>query len=244
METIRPTDHTRPARLHDWVSGAGTLAALVAFGALFAGRLWLALLAAVAAAAAVAYARRASRRHPGPMPYALRWVLYLPRWPLTPARLGAILAPRPGERVLELGPGVGIYSLPMATALRPDGKLDALDLQPEMLADLVRRAGAAGVTNIATAEGDAQRLPYADGTFDAAYLIGVLGEIPDPPTALRELRRVLKPDGRLVVGEVLGLDPDAVRLATLCELATQAGFIFERRLGPRAGYFARFAPAP
>jgi ubiquinone/menaquinone biosynthesis C-methylase UbiE len=178
------------------------------------------------------------------MPYSLRWVLYLPRWPLTPARLRSILEPRAGERMLELGPGVGIYSIPMAKALMPGGVVETLDIQPEMLADLARRSAAAGVANIVTTDGDAQQLPFADGSFDGAYLIGVLGEIPDPPAALRELRRVLKPDGRLVIGEVLGLDPDAVRLTTLCAMARDAGFAFERRLGPRVGYFARFTVAP
>ena len=231
-------------RLHDWVSGAATVAAIGAPVMLIAGRPWLAGLCAAAAFAGALAARRSSRRHPAPMPYAMRWVLYLPRWPLSPTRLAAILQPRSGERVLELGPGVGIYSLPIAASLAPGGTLETLDIQPEMLASLVRRAADAGVTNIGAAEGDAQRLPHADGSFDAAYLVGVLGEIPDPSAALRELRRVLKPGGRLVVGEVLGLDPDAVRLATLRTLAHEARDSRSSAvLGPRFGYFARFAVA-
>jgi ubiquinone/menaquinone biosynthesis C-methylase UbiE len=127
------------------------------------------------------------------MPFGLRWVLYLPRWPLTEARLRTILAPRPGERILEIGPGVGIYALPIAAALTPGGSLDVIDIQPEMLAVLDRRAHASGVRNITANRGDAQRLPYEDAAFDAAYVIGVLGEIPDPASALKELRRVLQP---------------------------------------------------
>lgn len=174
------------------------------------------------------------------MPYALRWLLFLPRWPTTVARLRAILEPKAGERILEIGPGVGIYALPIAAALGSSGTLEALDIQSEMLATLARRARAAGVTNLVATEGDAQRLPYADASFDAAYLVGVLGEVPDPSLALRELRRILKPGGRLVVGEVIFADPDAVRLPTLCALARAAGLTPERRLGPRFGYFARF----
>lgn len=109
-----------------------------------------------------------------------------------------------------------------------------------MLDVLRRRAAAAGAANITDSLGDAQRLTHADATFDVAYLIGVLGEIPDPALALRELRRVLKPHGRLVIGEVLGLDPDAVRLPVLRSMAEQAGFAFERRLGPPMAFFARF----
>lgn len=174
------------------------------------------------------------------MPYALRWVLYGPRWPLSAARLRRVLDPRPGERILEVGPGVGIYSLPIAAALGPDGRLDGLDVQRNMLGVLARRARRARVTNIVPTEGDAQRLPYPEGTFDAAYLIGVLGEVPDAAAALRELRRVLRPGGRLVIGEALVLDPDGVRLRPLCEAAHRAGFSLERRLGPRFAYFARF----
>jgi SAM-dependent methyltransferase len=229
----------RTPRLHDWASVAGTIAALVALVAIVAGNVALAVVAALVSAGLAVAARAASQRHPAPMPYALRWVLYLPRWPLSVARLLRILEPRAGERLLEIGPGVGIYGVPIARALR-GGSLDALDVQPEMLAVLERRARAAGVTNLVAAEGDAHRLSYPDATFDGAYLIGVLGEIPDPDAALRELRRVLKPGGRLVVGEVLVLDPDAVRLPTLQDAAQRAGFAFERRLGPPVAYFARF----
>ena len=95
-----------------------------------------------------------------------------------------------------------------------DETLDVFDVQHAMLDDVMARARAQGVTNIRAKQGDAQELPYRDGTFDGAYLVGVLGEIPDEHTALRELRRVLKPNGRLVIGEVF-FDPDFVRFSSL-----------------------------
>jgi ubiquinone/menaquinone biosynthesis C-methylase UbiE len=117
--------------------------------------------------------------------------------------------------------------------------LDVLDVQQEMLDAVVRRARAAGITNIASRQGDAAHLPYADQTFDGAYLITVLGEIPDGDSALRELARVLKPTGRLVIGELF-VDPDFVSLRTLRARAEQAGFVFSRKVGSTLAYLARF----
>jgi ubiquinone/menaquinone biosynthesis C-methylase UbiE len=97
--------------------------------------------------------------------------------------------------------------------------------------------------NIRPRLGDAQALPYDDATFDAAYLVTVLGEIADQDAALRELRRVLRPNGRLVVGELFG-DPHMVGERSLRRRATAAGLRFERRIGPRWGYFAVLRRAP
>lgn len=182
-----------------------------------------------------------SRKYPGPMPYFLRWVLLLPRGPHSPRHLLKVLQPRSGERILEVGPGIGIHALPVASALAPGGVLAVLDVQQEMLADLMQRAVKAGVTNIAPERADVQALPYRDHVFDAAFLIGVLGELPDEVGALRELRRVLKPDGRLVVGEVF-VDPDFVSLRKLAGKAAAAGFDLVRSAGPRASYLALLRP--
>ncbi|WP_394824515.1 class I SAM-dependent methyltransferase [Pendulispora albinea] len=228
-------------RLHDWVTAAAGITALAGLGALVLRQRTAAAICASACLATILAARWSSQRTPSPMPYTLRWVLYLPRWPLSVGRLREALGVRPGERVLELGPGVGIYSLPMASTLVPGGSLEVLDIQSEMLATLRYRAERAGIGNIVTTQGDAQHLPYPDAAFDAAYVIGVLGELPDPEAALNELRRVLKPNGRLVVGEALVVDPDGVRLAPLCDMAARAGFVFERKLGLRAAYFAAFS---
>jgi len=114
-----------------------------------------------------------------------------------------------------------------------------LDVQQKMLDSVARRAAGAGITNVIPTQGDAQALPYPDASIDAAYLTLVLGEIPDQERALGELRRVLKPDGRLVEGEVLG-DPHYVPVGVLRERAETAGLAFERRVGGTLGYFARF----
>jgi ubiquinone/menaquinone biosynthesis C-methylase UbiE len=82
-------------------------------------------------------------------------------------------------------------------------------------------------------------LPYPDSTFDAAYMTVTLGEILDQDAALRELRRVLKPGGRLVVGEIFG-DPHMVTFGSLRARAEEAELRFEQRLGGKLAYFARF----
>lgn len=181
------------------------------------------------------------RKNPSACPYSQRFWVEAPHPFITRRRLREALAPEPGERVLEVGPGTGYYALSVAEWLGPTGTLDVFDLQQEMLDHVMRRAQERGIANISPTRGDARSLPYPDGTFDAAYLAAVLGEIPDQGAALRELRRVLKPDGRLVVGEIL-LDPHVVTFGKLRHQAEAAGLVFERRFGGRLGYFARFRP--
>lgn len=228
-------------RRQDWAF-LGALGGLVAAGvALLVGStLWAGALALAVAVIAVA-ARQWSRTQPGPMSHALSWVLRLPRGPHSPGRLTRILGPLPRERILEVGPGIGIHALLIAKAIEPGGTLDAIDVQDTMILDLSARAEAAGIKNIVPACGDATKLAYADATFDAAFLITVLGEIPDQDAALRELRRVLKPSGRLIIGEMI-VDPDFIPLRELRDHAARAGFLFERNSGSSLAYLARFRP--
>jgi len=155
------------------------------------------LIAAAAAAAAAAWWWADS----APYPYAQHWLLDLPLPFLTNRRLDALLGVRPGERVLEVGPGTGLQALHVAGVLGARGRLDIVDIQQPMLDHVMRRAAARAISSIVPARADARDMPFEDGSFDAAYLVTVLGEIPDPPAAVREIRRVLKPGGRLVVGE-------------------------------------------
>jgi ubiquinone/menaquinone biosynthesis C-methylase UbiE len=174
------------------------------------------------------------RRRPVPCPYGARFVLTGPRPFLSRRRLREALAMRPRERVLEIGPGTGYYTLDIA---RRVGALDVVDVQQEMLDHTLDRATEAGLTNVTATRADATALPFPDGTFHAAYLVTVLGEVPDQEGALRELARVLTPGGRLVVGEAL-LDPHWVAPAALAVRAARVGLRVERRLGPPFAYFA------
>jgi len=195
-------------------------------------------LALVGAASLRAYVAR-QRKDPSACPYGLRFSLDLPHPSVTRSRLREMLSTEPGQRVLEVGPGTGYYALQAARWLDPGGTLEVLDLQQEMLDHTMRRAHALGVSNIVPTRGDAQALPYPDDHFDAAYLVATLGEVPDKGRALRELRRVLKRGGRLVVGEVL-LDPHRVYFGELLRLTETAGLDHERTLKGTLGYFAAF----
>ncbi len=179
------------------------------------------------------------RKNPSACPYGQRFWVEPPHPLITRSRLRQVLAPQPGERVLEVGPGTGYYTLPVAESIAPGGQLDVFDLQQQMLDHTMRRAGEAGIDNLVPTQGDARELPYPDATFDAAYLTAVLGEIPDQDTALCQLTRVLKPGGRLVVGELFG-DPHWVSPKRLRERAERVGLNFTDRSGTPFGYFARF----
>jgi len=178
------------------------------------------------------------RKNPSACPYSQRFWVEAPHPFITRDRLREILEPKPGERVLEIGPGTGYYTLDMAEWVGPDGTVEIFDLQQEMLDHTIRRARERGLWNVNPTQGDAQRLPYEDDSFDAALLVATLGEIPDQDAALREVARVLRPGGRLIVGELFG-DPHMVTVGSLERRGEAAGLRLTGRVGPALGYFAR-----
>jgi SAM-dependent methyltransferase len=182
------------------------------------------------------------RKNPSACPYGQRFWVEAPHPIITRARLRQVLRPDPGERLLELGVGTGYYSLDLAEWLGPEGKLELFDLQQKFLDHVMRAAGERGLTNLVPTQGDATALPFEDDSMDAAILTAVLGEIPDTAAALREIRRVLKPSGRLVVGELFG-DPHFTTLGSLKAQAGDAGLSYQEHSGNWFGYFARLRPA-
>ncbi len=178
------------------------------------------------------------RKNPSACPYGQRFWVEAPHPIITRERLREVLRPEPGERILEIGPGTGYYTLDMAEWVGPGGTVEIFDLQQQFLDHVGRRAAERGLTNVEPTRGDATALPYEDGSVDAVVLTAVLGEIPDPVRALREIARVLRPDGRLVVGELFG-DPHFTTLAALKREAAEAGLRYESHSGNWFGYFAR-----
>ncbi|SME93648.1 class I SAM-dependent methyltransferase [Pseudogulbenkiania subflava] len=106
----------------------------------------------------------------------------------------ALLAPRPDERILLLGAGTGL-DLDYLLGCR---RLTAIDVSDGMLARLHRRAARLGL-EVEASVMDGQRLAFPDACFDAVILHLILAVIPDPVACLREVERVLKPGGRVVV---------------------------------------------
>ena len=214
-------------------------AALLSVLALLRRSSRIASFAAVGAVGAGVASRRWSRNSRGPFPYSLRWILDFPH-PISPGLLRRGVQPSPGDHVLEIGSGTGRHAVQVAQWIAPAGTLDVFDVQQDMLDAVMRRAGDQSITSITPAHGQAgERLPYADARFDAAYLVTVIVEIPDPDVALRELRRVLRPRGRLAVGEVL-IDPDYMSLSELRSRAEACGFAFVCRYGSPFACVAQF----
>jgi ubiquinone/menaquinone biosynthesis C-methylase UbiE len=199
---------------------------------------WLALLALTTIAGYAAYWLR-ERRRKMVFPAARADRL------LSPARrylqpLSATVAAfqlRGGDIALELGSGPGYFSDETARAVAPEGRLLCVDVQREMLVRLRGRLSAGARADLIVA--DAQRLPLRGGVVDAAFVIGVLGEVPDPRTALDELHRALRTGGSASFGEHF-IDPDYVRWTVLREMCWGAGFAVAERRRQFLGYFARF----
>ncbi len=108
------------------------------------------------------------------------------------ALLRDALAGRPEARVLDLGCGAGHVSFQVAALA---GEVVAYDLSAEMLAVVAQSAAERGLGNIATEEGQAESLPFADGEFDFVFSRYSTHHWRDVGLALREVRRVLKPGG-------------------------------------------------
>jgi len=194
-----------------------------------------------AAAAATLAAALWWRKNPSACPYGQRFWVEAPHPFITRDRLREVLRPQPGERLLEVGVGTGYYSCELAEWVTPGGALELFDLQQEFLDHVMRAAAERNLNNLVPTQGDATNLPYEDASIDAVVLTAVLGEIPDREAALSEIHRVLKPTGRLIVGELFG-DPHFTSRKSLEKLGAEAGFELAELSGPRLGYFARLSP--
>jgi demethylmenaquinone methyltransferase/2-methoxy-6-polyprenyl-1,4-benzoquinol methylase len=167
-----------------------------------------------------------------------------PRW--RRALVDAV-APRAGERILDVATGTGMVAAELRG--RADCTVVGLDQSPQMLA--VARARFVGEgARVELVEGEAERLPFEDASFDALTFTYLLRYVDDPPATMRELARVVRPGGRVASLE-FGVPPGrlpreawrlytAIGLPTLGRVASREWAEVGRFLGPSIrGFYAK-----
>jgi 2-polyprenyl-3-methyl-5-hydroxy-6-metoxy-1,4-benzoquinol methylase len=170
--------------------------------------------------------RVASSRRSIPCPAWLGWLVELDN-PFTKTNRAAVIVERldlqPGMAVLDTGCGPGRVTIPIARQVGQQGEVVAMDIQAGMLRRAREKARAANLANIQFLEAALGEGKLGRDRFDRAVLVTVLGEIPDPGAALREIFAALKPGGLLSVTEII-FDPHFQSRQTVARLAGAAGF--------------------
>ena len=118
-------------------------------------------------------------------------------WIFAPGRAAAVrqLTLAPGDSVLEVGIGTGL-NLPLYP---PNCRLTGIDLSQEMLDKAIERCQELAMPNVTLKVMDATSLDFGDNEFDKAVATYTISAVPDPVAVLREMRRVVKPDGVIVI---------------------------------------------
>jgi SAM-dependent methyltransferase len=114
---------------------------------------------------------------------------------------------QPSEHVVDVGCGGGIDSLIAANMVGPSGRVIGVDMTPAMVLKARTSADVAGLTNVEFREGFGETLPVEDGWADVVISNGALNLMPDKNAAVNEMARVLKPGGRLQIGDILVQKP-------------------------------------
>lgn len=108
----------------------------------------------------------------------------------------------PGQAVLDVGCGTGVFLPTLVQAVEPTGRVVGIDYAGALLEEARERMLSEGLSNrVSLIKADASRLPFPNGSFDAAHAERVLMHLEDPETALQEIRRVVRAGGWIVVAE-------------------------------------------
>lgn len=138
-----------------------------------------------------------------------------------------------GGKVLEIGSGSGFFTIPAAKMVGIEGEIVAIDIQKEMLKKISKKLGKEKnkeIKNIRLVKASAYDIPYSAETFDVAFTVSVLQEIPNPHKVLLEANRVLKVGGLISVSEFIP-DPDWPLRKTVEKQLYAAGFKNLKRHG-------------
>ena len=140
------------------------------------------------------------------------------------------LALMPGETVLDLGSGTGFDAFLAARHLGDTGRVIGVDMTPEMIAKARANAAGGGFANVEFRHGRLESLPLEDETVDAVTSNCVINLVPDKAVVFREVARVLRPGGRLVISDIIldGPLPKAIATDVLAYVGCVAGAM-ERR---------------
>lgn len=114
-------------------------------------------------------------------------------------KMMACAAPRAGERVLDVACGTGVVSLAAARTVGPTGAVTGVDISGRMVERAWGAATARGFRNVTFERMEAEGLGFPEGTFDVVLCALGLMYVPDPLRAVEEMRRVVKPGGRIVL---------------------------------------------
>jgi arsenite methyltransferase len=135
------------------------------------------------------------------------------------------LDPKPGETVLDLGSGPGLDAFLAARAVGPAGRVIGVDMTPEMIERARAGARDAGLSQVEFREGRLEALPVVDASIDAVTSNCVINLVPDKAAVFREVVRVLRPGGRLVISDIVldGALPEIVRNDLLAYAGCVAG---------------------
>jgi SAM-dependent methyltransferase len=110
--------------------------------------------------------------------------------------------PRPGERVVDLGSGAGMDSFLAGLWVGPEGRVIGFDMTPEMIARSRELGEKLGLENVEFREGFIEKLPIEDGWADLVISNGVINLCPDKLGVYREIRRILRPGGRMTLADI------------------------------------------
>lgn len=157
---------------------------------------------------------------------------------LSPKKLTERLEINNTSRVLEVGCGPGFFSVEVARKVT-NGQLILADIQPEMLDIAKKRLKRKGLSNVDFYLCSGDTFSFSDNSFDAIFLVTVIGEVESKEAYIREFYRMLKPTGVLSFSELI-MDPDRMTMEEITTLVSKHNFRLHKTYGSRRNFTINF----